>query len=95
MDSSTSVLPKMAAASVCIPKVSSNWIAPINPRSVGRSDPESFQITASALGHGTCEIFFVSLKNEVSISQVSWEHVFPAQVPYAGKPHVGVGPLIP
>ena len=37
-------------------------LPPVSPRSVGRSDLESFQITASALGHGSCEIFLCALE---------------------------------
>ena len=39
-----------------------------SPRSAGRSDPGSFQITASALGPGACEILRASFKAEVCTS---------------------------
>ena len=39
-----------------------------SPRSAGGSDPGSFQITASALGPGVCEIFCVPFNDGVSIS---------------------------
>ena len=38
------------------------------PRLAGRSDPGSFQITASALGHRACETLCVPFKSWVSIS---------------------------
>ena len=34
-----------------------------SPRSAGRSDPGSFQITTSALGPGACDIFWVSISH--------------------------------
>ena len=38
------------------------------PRSASGSDSGSFQITASVLGLGACEILHVSFKSEVSVS---------------------------
>ena len=86
-------------------------LPPTSPRSVSRSDPGSFQVIASALDLGACEILCVPFKSEVSIShnplalpkispcglqsQMFWGHVFPAQVPWSGKPGVELGPLTP
>ena len=39
-----------------------------SPRSAGGSDPGTFQITASSLGLGACEILCVPLKSGLSIS---------------------------
>ena len=79
--------------------------------SAGGSDPTSFQITASALGLGVCEILCVPFKSGVSIShsllallkvsptglqsQTFWGLVFSVQDPRAGEPDVGLEPLAP
>ena len=80
-----------------------------SPRSAGRSDPGSFQITASSLGPRACEILYVPFKSLVSIShnplgllkaspadqqsQTFWGLVFLVQDPQARELDVGLRPL--
>ena len=79
-------------------------------RSEGRSEPGSFQITASALGPSLCEILCAPFESRVSISysplalrKVSptglqspmfWKLFFLVQDPQAGKPNVGSYPSV-
>ena len=83
----------------------------VSPRSSGGSDPGSFQITASALAPGVCEILCASFKSGTSIShsplalpkviharlqsQIFWGIIFPVQDPWAREPDVGLRPLTP
>ena len=74
-----------------------------SPRSAGGSDPDSIQLTASALRPGACEILCVPFKNGVyfpqpsglpkvnpiSLQQMFWGLIFPAQDSWAGHPDVG------
>ena len=82
-----------------------------SPRSAGRTDPGSSQITAFVPGPGVCEIFCVPFKREISISlsplglqkvrptglqsQMLWGPILPVQDYEAGEPEVGLRPLIP
>ena len=82
-----------------------------SPRSTSRSGPGSFQITASDLGHGTCEILCVPFRCGVSIShsplgllkvspadlqrQMFWGLIFSMLDSWDGKPNVGLRPLTP
>ena len=81
------------------------------PRSASGSDSGSFQITASVLGLGACEILHVSFKSEVSVSysllafqyirpgglqcQIFWRFIFSGQDPQAGDPDVELRLLAP
>ena len=55
---------------IYVPRVSSSCHLPLqdSPRSTGRSEPGSFQMTASALDPRVCEIVCVPFENGVSIS---------------------------
>ena len=75
------------------------------PSSAGRSDPGSFQITASAWGPGACEILCAPFKSSVSLdlpevsptslqSQMFWGLIFVVH-PCVGEPDVGLRPLAP
>ena len=80
-----------------------------SPRSTIGSDPGTFQITASALGLGACEILQVPFKSRVSLpysppaipyptglqSQAFWGPVFPMKDPQPGKLYVKLKPLSP
>lgn len=65
-----------------------------SPRSADGSDLGSFQIAASVLGPGTCEILCATFKSGVSIShspaglqsQMFQELIFPGQDPQAEDP---------
>lgn len=46
-----------------------------SPRSTGMPDPDSFQMTISALGHRACEISCALFKSEVSIFCNTLEHL--------------------
>lgn len=46
-----------------------------SPRSAGMPDPDSFQMTISALGHRACEISCALFKSEVSIFCNTLEHL--------------------
>ena len=75
------------------------------------SDPDSFQITASALGPGMRETLWVPFKSGVSIShsllplwkvspagfqrQIFWGLIFLVLDPWAGDFSVGLRPLAP
>ena len=81
-----------------------------SPTSSGGSEPGSFQMTASALGPGACEILCEPFKNGVSIShsslglpkvspiglqsQTFWGLDFLMQDPRAEVPHVGLRPSL-
>ena len=65
------MLPDRFATSVYVPRVSHNHPLPPPgdpPRPEGRSVSGSYQITAFALGPGTCESFCAPFKTELSIS---------------------------
>ena len=82
-----------------------------SPKSAGCSDPGSFQIIASALCPGVCEILCAPFKNRVSIfhstlalsrvspaglqSQMFWGLIFLVQDPQTGEPNVGFRPFAP
>ena len=81
-----------------------------SPGSACGSDPGSFQMTASALGLGACEILCVPFKSGVSVShsllalpevspsglkrKVFWELVFLEQDPQLGSPVWGLDPSL-
>ena len=82
-----------------------------SPRSASGFHPSSFQITASALGLGMCEILHVPFKTRVSVSysplavlyasptglenQTFSGLIFLMQNRQAGEPNVGLGLLTP
>lgn len=63
--------PQTTAASVCIPEWAQLFPASLSgsPRTLGESDPGSFQMTTTALGTRACEILWVPFKSGGSISQ--------------------------
>ena len=82
-----------------------------SPTSASGSDPGSFQITASALGPGVCEILWVPFMSGISIShsslplwklspagfqsQIFWGLIFLVPDPWAGDLSAGLRPLAP
>ena len=98
--------PKMAASSVFVPRVSFT-----SPRSASRSDPGSYQITASSQSPEAHESLCAPFKSEVSISpsslglpkvspaglqrQVLWGFIFPVQDPWAQVPSMGLRSVPP
>ena len=61
----------MAAASVCVPRVSCSCPLPLLgdcPRPAGRSSSASYQITAFTLSPSACEILCTPFTSEMSLS---------------------------
>lgn len=89
-------LPKMAATSVCVPRVRYSGLLPLQEAlQASGCDPGFFQITASSLGPGKCEILYELFESGFCISstplgllevipaglqsQMLWELVFLVQ----------------
>lgn len=81
----------MAAASISVPRGESS-LPPAFPGGSPRSDPASFQITASALGLRACEILCTPFVNRVCFLQPSGSSVHKPSWP--SEPEV-LGPHLP
>ena len=109
----SSIHPKMDVTHVCMPRVSSSCPDTVGdaPRSAGRFDPGSFQITPSALGPRVCEDLCAPFRNGVSVShspqalpemsptglqsQMLWRLFFLEQDAWGREPDMGFRPLTP
>ena len=100
----------MADASVYVSRVRSSCVLPLweSLKPADESNPDSFQITASALGFRACEILCASFKkkdcyflqpSECPECKPHWpskSNVLGIHLPlWNGEPSVGLGPLTP
>ena len=103
----------MADASVYVSRVRSSCVLPLweSLKPADESNPDSFQITASALGFRACEILCASFKSRIFVcdsplgplkaspdglqNQTFYELIFPVQKHRAEESNVGLRPFTP